>query len=278
VFDNNYNKLNDVTAFMNNITNILIYKSGCAQLADNLRVNDKKIVQYTVVCQNPSSVSKLGSSSTYFQITMKFFDKLKAMGYKYVILEAATAGLYYYDDNINEVLKEIEELNRIIMPSPAERNQIKKLTERDDVRNAIISNYGHGSSMHLLLLYSKWGFIENPDIALKFGCFDINEPNNSMILDLDTFDSGKVKSGMAAKDTRLIALNNIINNMNNDRIKQQIHNYPTSVDETGYNNYDYYTYEKKHIALGQKDAWDKFVKQYPSLCQDCGKIRKRQKR
>lgn len=216
--------------FYDRIVNILIYKTGCKSFANTKGVDNNKIMQYTVICQNASTDNKLETRSTFISLTCLFFRTLKQNGYKYVILEAA--GNFDFNDK-----------------TPC---------------------YGKGAAVHLLVMYADWGFVENPDISLKHGCFDKKYPYNSMVLDLDDINYKELSCfSKQGKDARLkmiktklqaIVTNPTINPETKRRLLKKIYNvFAINTEPLAYN------YKEKHKLLELNKEWDAFIEKYPSL-------------
>jgi len=229
-----------------NIVNILVYKEGCEKLAEHMGIRDDQIIQFTIICQNKTHTvpEKLGTRSAYILLSQEFFKTIKRIGYKYVILEAANNAYYPVD----------------IKDRKAE--------------------YGRGASLHLLSRYAASGFYEDPNIALKYDCFDALYPYNSMILDLRKITTNvceKVSELLWScmgytdqKDHTLMGMEQKIALIK----KEKNPGYKKVLAFLGSNTA---SYEEKLNALGEQRYFAKIQRTIDGgsdVCCDCGKLKR----
>jgi hypothetical protein len=151
-----------------NVVMILIYsKPDCKN--DTLGYNDNALV-LKIRCVNTPLCKKINLSvGIFYNFGYTFFKHAKENGFRYIIQESATSVDHYTD---------------------YERESYKGdggFKKPDKAR------YGKNTPLHLICNNSAMGFKEDPDIALKYDCFDKGYPYNSMVIDLDTIvpETGK---------------------------------------------------------------------------------------
>mgnify|MGYP000929566396 CR=1 FL=1 len=194
--------------FMNKIVMMLIYKKGCNSFDNDMVGNNTKSLSLTMRCVNTNIYGGVNgfykSVSIFYDFGYYFFIKAKENGYTHIIQESAATTEHYTSDE--------------------RKNKTYDYKTTDPIK------YGKDTPIHLICNNMGMGFIENPDIALNYDCFDKGYPYNSMVIDLTkytykTIDEYKKHKQPSANFCNKDFMDNYKKYMNDNNGKNEYNNY-----------------------------------------------------